>query len=160
MKLMLVLGMSALLLSTDVESSLTHKVEVQPESPFISSFDTASAVQLSRVYIDFGIHAPIGRHGRIDLYFGGPGYYYGYPRHYRHRHHFHRRHYAPRHYYPHYPSHHYRKHYRHPHRFKHHPHGRPHARPDFGPPRHHWKRHHKDRYYRNHHVAPRHPNWR
>lgn len=158
MKLMLALGMSALLLSTDVESSLSERLEVQPARPSIFLTDDRSVVQLSRVYIDFGIHAPIGRHGRVDLYFGGPGYYHSYPRHYRHRpyfrHHprFHHRH----HYYRHHYRHH-RDHFRPPHRFKHRNYGRPHAWPDDGPPRHHWKRHHKDRYYRNHHVTPRHP---
>lgn len=151
MKTLLVMGLSALILSTDVEASLGHPgQEVQQDIPIpvqaspwgAGDQDPANIDPLARIYLDFGIHAPIGRHGRIDLYFGGPGYGYGYPSHYRYRHHYKR-----------YNRHHYRPHYR--------PHFRNHYRPHRSYP-HRWKRHHNRGYDHNrHHPGPRqHRQWR
>ncbi len=78
---------------------------------------------LSRVYIDLGIHGPIGHHGSFDLYFGSPHRYYhrshyrrywGPPGHYKH-HRYHRYHRPYRHHYwhPRYKNHRYwNKHYK------------------------------------------------
>lgn len=154
MKTVIVLGLSTLILSMDVEASLSSiRPEVQPDPPIsaqaspwaVNQGISATQHQLARVYIDLGIHAPIGRHGRIDLYFGGPSHYYGYPSHYRYRHHY--RHHRP--YYHHYKHHykrHYKRHYRH--HYRSHPH--------------HWKRHHYRKYdHRGRHYGParRHGHW-
>lgn len=148
MKTVLVLGLSTLILSMDAEASLSSiRPEVQPDPPISAQASPwavsqgssiAAQNQLARVYIDLGIHAPIGRHGRIDLYFGGPSHYYGYPSHYRYRQHY-------RHHRPHY-RHHYRPYKRH---FRHH------YRHHYRPHPHHWKRHHYRKYdHRGRHYGP------
>lgn len=143
MKTLLVLGLSALILSTDVEAGLSDlRSEVQQDIPVLAQVSPWAAhdqtfvttKQLARVYLDFGIHAPLGRHGRLDLYFGGPGYGYGYPSHDRYRQHY-RPYYRP----------YYRNHYR-PHRSY----------------RHQWKRHNNRGYDRNrrHPGSRQHRQWR
>lgn len=143
MKTLIVLGLSTLILSMDVEASLSstrpevqlgHPISAQAYPWAVNQGASAPLHQLARVYIDLGIHAPIGRHGRVDLYFGGPSHYYGYPSHYRYRHHY--RH--PRPYYHHYNRH-FRHHYRH--------HHRSHS--------HYWKRHHDRTYdHQERHPGP------
>lgn len=158
MKTVIVLGLSTLILSMDVEASLSNlRPEVQPDPPIsaqaspwaVSQRSVASENQLARVYIDFGIHAPIGRHGRIDLYFGGPSHYYGYPSHYRYRHHYryHKPYYKHRQHRPYYRHH--KPYYKHRHHhYKRYPH--------------HWKRDHYRKYdHRRDNRGPsrRHGHW-
>lgn len=127
MKTLFMTGVLVLTLSMDVEANLLSRwSQVQHDAPgtseivgvtnqFSRTDSYQQRLQLSRVYIDLGIHGLIGRHGQFDLYFGGPSRHYYRPYYSPHRYR-HYRHY--RQYYPPFPRHRYEPRWQ-PHRGKH-----------------------------------------